>query len=531
VKTKYDAVILGAGHNGLVAAGYLARAGLSVLLLEKNPEVGGATASQKVFPDYEAYLSRYSYLVSLLPEKIVRDLGLRIELRTRKTASFTPYARASVDGGLLLSNLAEAPGRDSMRALCGDDREFEQLKRFYVLSRVFAGKVWESMVKPLRAREDWAREFTRDELSREAWRSLVEEPLGQAIERYLSDDLVRGLVLTDGKIGLLTHAHDETLLQNRCFLYHLIGGGTGEWKVPVGGMGSVVRALVRTAEGAGAEMLTRVEIKALDFGERERRVEYEAHGKRRAVDAQFVLVNFGRNVLAKLLGRKHELDETHEGSVLKVNMLLERLPRLRAGRISAEEAFCGTFHVDEGYGQMNESYRKAAGGSLPDRVPCELYCHTLTDGSILAPELMERGFHTLTLFALDTPWRLFAEANEAMRRKALGKCLEGLNRCLAEPIEECLARSKSGEPCIEAKTPVDLEDELGLYRGNIFQGALKFPFAEREDEIGAWGVETEFPNVLMCGASARRGGGVSGIPGHNAAMKVMESLKAKLTRI
>src|SRR3981189_3317602 len=91
MNTYYDGVTLGAGHNGLVAASYLGRAGLSVLLLEKNDYIGGATTSPKVFPDYDAYLSRYSYLVSLLPEKIIRDLGLKLELRRRATGSFTPY--------------------------------------------------------------------------------------------------------------------------------------------------------------------------------------------------------------------------------------------------------------------------------------------------------------------------------------------------------------------------------------------------------------------------------------------------------
>src|SRR5438094_10480115 len=93
MKSQYDVVILGAGHNGLVAASYLGRAGLSVLLLEKNNYIGGAATSQKVFPDYDAQLSRYSYLVSLLPEKIIRDIGLNLELRRRATGSFTAYIR------------------------------------------------------------------------------------------------------------------------------------------------------------------------------------------------------------------------------------------------------------------------------------------------------------------------------------------------------------------------------------------------------------------------------------------------------
>src|SRR5712691_252054 len=102
MKSQYDVVILGAGHNGLVAASYLARAGLSVLLLEKNDYIGGATTSQKVFPDYDAYLSRYSYLVSLFPQKIIDDLGIDLELRRREIASYTPYVKDRY-GGLLLS--------------------------------------------------------------------------------------------------------------------------------------------------------------------------------------------------------------------------------------------------------------------------------------------------------------------------------------------------------------------------------------------------------------------------------------------
>src|SRR5438045_5039261 len=112
-RSRYDVVILGAGHNGLVAASYLGRAGLSVLLLEKNDYIGGATTSQRVFPDYDALLSRYSYLVSLFPEKIIRDLGLKLELRRRATGSFTPYIKRGRQDGLFLSNVDEGQRRGS----------------------------------------------------------------------------------------------------------------------------------------------------------------------------------------------------------------------------------------------------------------------------------------------------------------------------------------------------------------------------------------------------------------------------------
>jgi len=522
MKSHYDVVILGAGHNGLVAAAYLARAGLSVLLLEKNEYLGGATTSQKVFPDYEAHLSRYSYLVSLFPDKIIRDLGLNFELRRRATGSFTPYVKDGRQDGLLLSNVSEEVSRQSLLELTGSDREFEQLKKFYGLARVFAEKVWDTMLEPLVGKEDLRRRFESDERSREAWRSLVEEPLGRAVERYLQNDLLRGVVFTDAKIGVFTHPHDETLLQNRCFLYHLIGHKTGEWKVPVGGMGAVARELERVARESGAEMRTRVRIGALDVAGKEKSVEVEVDGKTQRIGARFLLVNFGANVLAKLLDQSYQPDPTDEGSVFKINMLLRRLPKLKSARHAGAEAFCGTFHIDEGYEEMKRSYEQARQGELPDKLPSEVYCHTLTDDSILAPELRAKGFQTMTLFGLDTPWPLFAKDNEAMRARAERKFVEGLNSWLAEPLEDCLALARDGSRCIESKSPVDIEEALCLYHGNIFQTALTFPFAGTKEEAGSWGVETEYENVFFCGSSAQRGGAVSGIPGHNAAKKVME---------
>ena len=525
MKARYDVIILGAGHNGMVAAAYLGHAGLSVLLLEKNDYIGGATTSQKVFPDYDAWLSRYSYLVSLFPEKIIRDLGLKLELRRRATGSFTPYIKNGHQAGLLISNVDEEKSRQSIIDLTGSDTEYEQMKKFYKLSRVFAEHSWDSMLEPLVAKEEFKRRFDEDDTSREAWRSLAEEPLGFAIERYLKDDLVRGLVLTDAKIGLFTHPHDPSLVQNRCFLYHLIGNKTGEWKVPVGGMGAVARALEKAARKAGAEFSANVDVRALDLNGRKRSVEFEIDGKRQTIDTRFVLVNFGRNVLAKYTASSYRPDRTDEGSVFKINMLLRRLPKLKAKKYPASEAFCGTFHSDEGYKQMNASFEQALKGKLPDKTPCEVYCHTLTDDSILAPDLREKGFHTMTLFGLDAPYSLFEKSNDVMRQQAQKKFLESMNQWLEEPLENCLAVARSGDLCIESKSPVDIEDALGMYHGNIFQDAPTWPFAEAKEQAGKWGVETEFENVYFCGSSALRGGAVSGIPGHNAAMKVLGAIK------
>ncbi|MFE9884803.1 phytoene desaturase family protein [Streptomyces scopuliridis] len=503
---SYDAVIVGGGHNGLVAAAYLARAGRSVLVLERLGNTGGAAVSSRPFAGVDARLSRYSYLVSLLPDKIVRELGLRFAVRKRTVSSYTPLG----DGGLLVG---EGRTRDSFAALTGGETEYAAWREFYGMTGRVAGRVFPTLTEPLPTRET-LRARIDDE---SAWRTLFEEPIGVAIEKRFRHDLVRGVVLTDALIGTFADAHDPSLAQNRCFLYHVIGGGTGDWDVPVGGMGALTDALADAARSAGAEIRTGHEATRIDSDGSAAEVSFRAGGTEGRVTGRQVLVNASPQALAALLGE--EPPAPAEGAQLKVNMLLRRLPRLRDGSVDPREAFAGTFHIAEGYGQLATAYREAAAGRPPLAPPSEIYCHSLTDPSILGPGLAGRGFQTLTLFGLHTPARLFARDNDAVRAELLAATLRQLDERLAEPIADCLAEDEDGRPCIEAKTPLDLERELRLPGGHIFHRDLSFPYAT--EDTGRWGVETAHANVLLCGAGAVRGGGVSGVPGHNAAMAAL----------
>ncbi|MGV9310569.1 phytoene desaturase family protein [Streptomyces sp. NPDC003691] len=506
-QTSYDAVIVGGGHNGLVAAAYLARAGRSVLLLERAPVTGGAAVSTRPFAGVDARLSRYSYLVSLLPDTIVRDLGLDFAVRKRTVSSYTPHGT----GGLLVG---AGRTRDSFAALTGGDREYEAWRAFYGMTARVAERVFPTLTEPLPERTELRARIDDDT----AWRTLFEEPVGVAVEERFRHDLVRGVVLTDALIGTFADAHDPGLVQNRCFLYHVIGGGTGDWDVPVGGMGALTDALAAAARSAGAELLTGHEVTRIDTDGTTAEVSWKAADGSGTVAARRVLVNAAPRELARLLGEEPP-GPAPEGAQFKVNMLLRRLPALKDEAVDPRDAFAGTFHVSEGYEQLAAAYREASAGRLPGAPPSEIYCHSLTDPSILGPSLAARGHHTLTLFGLHTPARLFAGDNDRARAELLARTLAELDSHLAEPIADCLAEDADGAPCIEAKTPLDIEREIGMPGGHIFHRDLSFPYAT--EETGRWGVETAHANVLLCGAGAVRGGGVSGIPGHNAAMAAL----------
>lgn len=508
--SRYDVVIAGAGHNGLVAAAYLARAGRRVLVLERRPYTGGLAISTQAFPGVGARLSRYSYLVSLLPTKIITDLGLTLDLRRRRYASYTPVGT----GGLLVDNADDHRTAASFTAVTGTGKDHEAWHRFYAATAHLAERLAPTLLEPLRDRATVRDHVVADE---SLWRDIFERPIGEVVDETFADDTVRGVVLTDALIG--TFADPSTnLLANRCFLYHVIGDGTGDWNVPVGGMGAVSAALTTAATKAGAEIHTGTEVLAIDPATGEVCFQ-DPEGTQHTVTAGHILANTPPTTLSRLLGETPP--ETPEGAQLKINMVLSRLPRLKDPTVTPAEAFSGTFHINESRDQLTRAYTEAAAGEIPSLPPAEVYCHSLTDPSILTPDLAASGAHTMTLFGLHMPSRLFRADPEKSRAEALAATLASINTVLAEPLEDCLLRTPSGALCLEAKTPTDLETEAALPGGHIFHRDLTWPYAETPEEAGHWGVETPHNRLLLCGAGARRGGGVSGIPGHNAAMAVL----------
>ena len=508
----YDVVIVGGGHNALTAAAYLAQAGRRVLLLEKLEHFGGAAVSAQAFEGIEAQLSRYSYLVSLLPARIIRDLGLRIRLERRRYSSYTP--RPGTDSGLLIDSGDRAA---TVAALGRDAAAWES---FYAGTARLARTLFPTVTEPLLTRSE-ARAMVGDE---RLWSELIEQPIGSTIESTFDDDLVRGVVLTDALIGTFAPNIDPELAGNRCFLYHVIGNETGNWDVPVGGMGAVSGELLDAARRAGAELISGAEVTGVTpDGE----VTYRLGDDEHTATGTFVLSGVAPYVLDRLLGAT-DPGERPEGAQVKVNLLLKRLPTLRDRGVAPEAAFGGTFHINELWTQLDSAYRSASAGGIPSPLPCEVYCHSLTDPSILSPELQRSGAQTLTVFGLHVPDRLVtADTNDVLRDRLQRAVLDSLDSVLAEPIEPLLLEDAAGRPTIETRTTLDIERSVGMPGGNIFHGPLAWPFADDDASLVTaaerWGVATEHPRILICGSGARRGGAVSGIGGHNAAMAVLES--------
>ena len=519
-----DVAIIGGGHNGLVAAAYLAKAGKSVVVLEQHDVLGGAAISAQAFDGIDAKLSRYSYLVSLLPKRIIEDLGLDVETAPRRYGSFTPAPDGKT--GLLIDEIdAEATAR-SFESI-GAASDFDAWNTFYSKTETIAQRLFPTVLEPLKTESE-----VRQLLGPELWDEFFGRPIGETIADSFESDLVRGAVMTDALIGTFASNHDAALDANKCFLYHVIGNETGEWNIPVGGMGSVTASMAERARELGADLKAGCEV--LSIGDLQggtaadspvRTITFRQGGHAHSVSARFVLANVARPVLESLRGRPSA--HTIEGAQVKVNLLLQRLPRLKSDT-DPVAAFGGTFHINEGFEQLQVAFEQATRGEIPNPLPCEIYCHSITDPTILGETLRESGAQTLTVFALQTPHALVRDNdNDVMRQKLEDAVIDSINSVLSEDIRDLLLVDAHGKPCIETKTTLDLEHALGLPGGNIFHAPLSWPFVTDDAPLSTpaerWGVDTLEPGILYCGSTARRGGAVSGIGGHNAAMAVLES--------
>ncbi|MET3805332.1 phytoene dehydrogenase-like protein [Nakamurella sp. UYEF19] len=500
-----EVIVVGGGHNGLVAAILAAQAGRSVTLLEQSEHLGGASIGSRVFDGHPVRLSRYSYLVSLMPQELIDRLGITLTLASRTVSSYTPVLRGGRPSGLLVERNPGEATAESFRSLTGSDAEYVAWQEFYgELSRV-AEVLAPALSGPMLRRRE-VQDAVIGAAGKQVWSDVFEAPIGEAITRRFADDTVRGVVATDALIGTHTSLFDESMLANRCFLYHLVGRGTGEWLVPVGGMGALADAL--TAKALELDVHIRTGAQVTEVVEDASRVRVAtADGLDYAGDV--LLAAVAPAVVEGWLGRP-----VHKpvGAQMKINMLLNRLPRLRSG-VDPAVVFGGTAHLEEGFEQLENAYRDSAAGRIPDPMPGEVYCHSLTDPSILNGH----PGATLTLFGLHAPDALFTSDPIGSRQRAADAALAALQMHLAEPLEDCLAKDMAGRPCLDIASPLDVEQSVNMPGGNIFHGDLSWPWLSDDvDPTTAERFGTQIQGctrILLAGAGTVRGGGVSGLGG------------------
>ena len=263
-----------------------------------------------------------------------------------------------------------------------------------------ARAVFPTLTEPLLSRAELRARVGDDA----AWEALVERPLGEVLARYFEDDFERGIVATDALIGTFAGLDDESLRQNRCFLYHVIGNGTGDWDVPVGGMGALTESLAGIAYAAGAEIKLGVEVTSIETDGVGAEVRFERRLgarapralQRRAGRAGAAAGRAGARPAAR--GRAAEAQHAAEAAAAAARPL-GRPARGVRGDLPRQRV------RDPARARLR---RRRTRGRVPELAPCEVYCHSLTDPSILGPELREAGAQTLTCFGLHMPARLFA---------------------------------------------------------------------------------------------------------------------------
>ncbi|MFM8350625.1 MAG: phytoene desaturase family protein, partial [Actinomycetales bacterium] len=362
---RIDVVIVGGGHNGLVAACYLAMAGRRVRILEASQELGGASISTRPFPGIDVPISPYAPLISLMPYRLRQDLGLNLRTVKRRYLGYAPDP-LNPSIGILLPHQGY-PGLDaSLDRLTGSTRDADAWRAFRARTAALARAVFPTMMEPLRSRAQMRALVGDDGL----WEDFVERPIGEAIERTFYDDLIRGMALTDGLIGTFSHAHDPSLRQNRCLLHQVIGNGTGEWEVPVGGMGALTRALRARAEELRVEITTGALVTGIEANGIRALVRAETALGQVRIDCREVVVNCAPGILDRLLGRSVAPMRFEDGGAqFAISMLLRRLPRLRDEAVDPVQAFSGTFYVNDSYRQLAAAHGVAGRGDLPTPVP------------------------------------------------------------------------------------------------------------------------------------------------------------------
>lgn len=521
---SWDAIIIGGGHNGLVCAAYLARAGKKVLVLERRHIVGGAAVSEEIYPGFTYTVC--SYVVSLLRPQIVRELGLArhgLELVPLES-TFTPY-----EGGRSMARWAD-PGRTRQEIRAFSERDADVYPAFGIamgkLARFAKAIIDQPAPAPdsLKPKDLWqmlglGKRFRGlgDDLEALQFKLTTMSAVDFLSEWFESDELIAPMSCS-GIIGTMLGVKSPGSAY--VLLHHYMGeidGASRSWAFPKGGTGAVSEALAASAREFGAEIRCNagVERVLMNNGKAEGVV---LSGSGDELPAKVVISSCDpRLTFMGLVGEEHLPDDfatqvkryKFRGSSGKVNLALDRLPEFacRPGR----EHLMGDANIAPSTDFLERAYDEAKYGDFSSKPFMNIIYPSLLDRN-MAPE----GKHVMSIFVQYAPYAI-KEGPEHWpeRRDAFGEAV-------ISTLSEYCPTIRDDILHMQVLTPWDLEQMIGLSEGNIFHGELALDQLLFQRPVSGWArYRTPIRDLWLCGSGAHPGGGVMGAPGHLAALELL----------
>jgi phytoene dehydrogenase-like protein len=528
-----DVVVVGGGHNGLVAASYLARAGLETVVCERRDVLGGAAVSEHPFgPDYT--VTSLSYVISLLPADLVRDL--RLEQHGYHVYPQGPYFAPRRDGRYLRLPDNPVQRRAAIARFSARDADAYVGYQEYLagLGRVL-GPLLHQIPPRLGSRrpQDLLRQARLlaqlravDERGAVDVTRLLTESIADLVEGYFESDAMRGLLSVSGVIG--TWAGPRSAGTAYVMLHHHIGeagGQAGAWGFPRGGMGAVTGALARAARMYGAQVRTGAEVARIRT--RDGRVTGVTLASGESIDAPAVVTTAHPQISFLRLVDPSELPDgfvadirrwrSRSGTV-KINLALDRLPVFASHPEPDPSVYGGTIVLAESLDDIETAFQQAVSGTPADLPFADICIPSVFDDS-LAPA----GRHVMSLFTQWVPCSYAEERHDAELEAYADRVLARVEAVAPGFADSVRHRQVIG--------PRQMQEEYGLIGGNIFHGELALgQMFHARPAAGYADLRTPVRGLYQAGSATHGGGGVTGIPGRNVVRQILADRRAERWR-